>query len=52
VLDAGADIDVTGAVIAGGTPQEDAVAFGEWNAARRLVERGPQRAPGRRRPAA
>jgi ankyrin repeat protein len=27
-------------VIAGGTPLSDAVAFGQWNAARRLVERG------------
>jgi hypothetical protein len=34
-----AGIDVTGAVIAGGTPLEDAVAFGQWNAARRLVGR-------------
>lgn len=30
----------TGAVIAGGTPIADAVAFGQWNAARRLLERG------------
>jgi ankyrin repeat protein len=40
LLDAGADIDAGGAVIARGTPLEDAVAFGQWNAARRLVERG------------
>jgi ankyrin repeat protein len=40
LLDAGADIDATGAVIGGGTPLSDAVAFGQWNAARRLVERG------------
>jgi hypothetical protein len=40
LLDAGADIDAPGAIIAGGTPLEDAVAFGQWNAARRLVERG------------
>ena len=40
LLDAGADIDSSGAVIAGGTPLEDAVAFGQWHAARRLVERG------------
>jgi uncharacterized protein len=40
LLDAGAGIDATGAVIAGGTPLDDAVAFGQWNAARRLVERG------------
>jgi ankyrin repeat protein len=27
-------------VIAGGTPMADATAFGQWNAARRLLERG------------
>jgi uncharacterized protein len=40
LLDAGADIDAPGAVIAGGPPLADAVAFAQWNAARRLVERG------------
>jgi hypothetical protein len=40
LLDAGADIEAPGAVIAGGTPLADATAFGQWNAARRLVERG------------
>jgi len=40
LLDAGADIEASGAVIGGGTPLDDAVAFGQWNAARRLVERG------------
>jgi uncharacterized protein len=40
LLDAGADIEADGAVIGGGTPLADAVAFGQWNAARRLVERG------------
>jgi uncharacterized protein len=40
LLDAGADIEASGAVIAGGTPLADAVAFGQWNAARRLIERG------------
>jgi ankyrin repeat protein len=40
LLDAGADIDADGAVIAGGTPLMDAVAFAQWRAARRLVERG------------
>lgn len=40
LLDAGADIEAAGAVIGGGTPLADAVAFGQWNAARRLVERG------------
>jgi hypothetical protein len=40
LLDAGADIEATGAVIGGGTPLDDAVAFGQWRVARRLVERG------------
>jgi uncharacterized protein len=40
LLDAGADIEAPGAVIGGGTPLADATAFGQWNAARRLVERG------------
>ncbi len=40
LLDLGADIDAPGAVIAGGTPLADAVAFGQWKAARRLIERG------------
>lgn len=42
LLDAGADIEATGAVIAGGTPLDDAVAFGQWKAAQLLVERGAQ----------
>ena len=40
LLDAGADIEAGGAVIGGGTPMADAVAFGQWKAARRLLERG------------
>lgn len=40
LLDAGADLEADGAVIGGGTPLADAVAFGQWRAARRLVERG------------
>ncbi|OHV21185.1 hypothetical protein BBK14_07850 [Parafrankia soli] len=40
LLDAGADIEAEGAVIGGGTPLDDACAFGQWKAARRLVERG------------
>jgi hypothetical protein len=40
LLDAGADIEADGAVIGGGTPLADAAAFGCWEAARRLVERG------------
>ncbi|MEK3716598.1 ankyrin repeat domain-containing protein [Paenibacillus sp. FSL R7-0333] len=42
LLDAGADIEASGAVIAGGTPLDDAVAFAQWRAAQRLVERGAQ----------
>jgi hypothetical protein len=40
LLDAGADIEARGAVIAGGTALADAVAFAQWGAARRLVARG------------
>jgi uncharacterized protein len=40
LLDAGADIDASGAVFTGGAPLSDAVVFANWNAARRLVERG------------
>jgi uncharacterized protein len=40
LLDAGADVEADGAVIGGGTPMADAVAFGQWAAARRLLERG------------
>jgi ankyrin repeat protein len=42
LLDRGADIEAPGSVIGGGTPLADAVAFGQWNAARRLIERGAQ----------
>jgi ankyrin repeat protein len=40
LLDHGADIEASGAVIGDGTPLADAVAFGQCQAARRLVERG------------
>jgi ankyrin repeat protein len=40
LLDCGADVNVRGAVIADGTPLADATAFGQWQAARRLLERG------------
>lgn len=40
LLDAGADIEAGGGVIGDGTPLADAVAFGQWQAALRLVERG------------
>jgi uncharacterized protein len=40
LIDAGADLDASGAVIGGGTPLADATAFAQWKAAHRLVERG------------
>jgi hypothetical protein len=40
LLDAGANIEAPGSVIDEGTALADAVAFGQWQAARRLVERG------------
>lgn len=40
LLDGGANIEAPGAVFTGGTPMSDAVVFAQWNAARRLVERG------------
>jgi ankyrin repeat protein len=40
LIDAGADIDAPGAIIGGGTALDNAVAFGQWHAARRLVQRG------------
>lgn len=40
LIDAGADIEASGAVIGGGTPLSDARGFGQWLAARRLLERG------------
>jgi hypothetical protein len=40
LLDAGADIEASGAVLGGGSPLADACGFGQWQAARRLVERG------------
>ncbi len=42
LLDRGANLEARGGVIGGGTPLSDAVAFGQWQAARRLVERGAQ----------
>lgn len=42
LIAAGADIEADGAVIAGGTALDDAVAFAQWQAARRLVELGAQ----------
>ena len=40
LLDSGADIEASGAVLGGGTALSDASGFGNWAAARRLVERG------------
>jgi ankyrin repeat protein len=40
LIDGGADIEATGASIAGGTPLDDAVGYGCWQVARLLVERG------------
>ena len=40
LLDAGANIEASGAVLGGGSPLADACGFGQWQAARRLVERG------------
>jgi ankyrin repeat protein len=40
LLDAGADIEANGVVIGDGTAISDACAFAQWNAARRLIERG------------
>ncbi len=40
LLDAGADIEAAGAFDDAGGPLDNAVAFGQWRAARRLVERG------------
>jgi hypothetical protein len=40
LLDAGADVEASGAVIGGGSPLADARGFGQWQAAYRLVDRG------------
>jgi ankyrin repeat protein len=40
LLDRGADMEAPGSVIDGGSALADAVAFGQWKAARRLIERG------------
>jgi uncharacterized protein len=42
LLDAAADIEAPGGVIGDGPPLADARAFGQWQAAHRLVERGAQ----------
>ncbi len=40
LIDGGADIEVRGGSIASGTPLDNAVGYGCWHVARRLVERG------------
>ncbi len=45
LLDAGARVDAVGGLIGWGTPLNDATAFGQWSAARRLVERGARVSP-------
>jgi ankyrin repeat protein len=40
LLDAGADIEAPGSVLGGGPPLSDATGFAQWDAARRLVQRG------------
>jgi len=40
LIDGGADMEAPGASIAGGTPLDDAVGYGQWRVARRLAERG------------
>jgi uncharacterized protein len=40
LIDGGANIQATGASIAGGTPLDDAVGYGCWHVARLLIERG------------
>ena len=40
LIDGGADLEVTGASIAGGSPLDDAVGYGCWQVARLLVDRG------------
>ena len=42
LLDGGANIEVPGAIFTDGAPMSDAVVFAQWNAARRLLERGAQ----------
>lgn len=46
LLDADANMDAKGAVIAGGDPLEDAIGFQNWDAARALVKRGAKTAMG------
>jgi uncharacterized protein len=40
LIDAGADLEAAGGSIVGGTPLDNAVGYGCWHVARRLVDRG------------
>jgi uncharacterized protein len=40
LVEAGADVEAPGAVLGGGSAMSDAVGFGQWRAARRLLEHG------------
>lgn len=40
LIELGADLEAMGAVLTGGTPMSGAVVFAQWDAARRLLERG------------
>jgi ankyrin repeat protein len=42
LVEAGANIESPGAVLGGGTPIADAVGFGQWEAAHRLLDHGAQ----------
>ncbi|MFN2530121.1 MAG: ankyrin repeat domain-containing protein [Pyrinomonadaceae bacterium] len=42
LIDGGANIEAQGAIFTNGTPMSDAVVFAQWQAARRLLERGSQ----------
>jgi uncharacterized protein len=45
LLDLGADVEARGGVIGGGTALDDAWAFAQWGAARRLVAHGARPSP-------
>jgi hypothetical protein len=45
LIDAGADIKHDGSSIDGGSPLSSAIGYGQWAAARRLVERGARTLP-------
>ncbi len=45
LVEAGADVEAPGSVIDGGSALSDAVAFGQWRAATRLIDHGAQAHP-------